>query len=194
MQGFAGRSRFSYDATLIDQLVVPFLSAAVASLFVAWFLHLILWRWRMPKAQLRALLVIFALVWVSSVVVLLAPGFTDNNGFGGPFTVALLYFCVIYWAAALCYVITYSAMEGDSPTLSLTRHLHRRGDEGVSQEEIEEFFQQRPFVGARVKALITDNIFIEEQGGYRLSPGGYLFFRVILGYRRVVFGPIKSGG
>jgi hypothetical protein len=64
----------------------------------------------------------------------------------------------------------------------------------AAHEEIEEFFRQRPFVGARVKALVTDNVFIEEEGGYRLSPGSYLFFRVILGYRRVVFGPIKSGG
>lgn len=137
---------------------------------------------------------IFAFVWVVSAVVLLSTGNESNNSLGGPLLAAFLYFCLIYWSAALCYVITYSAMEGDSPTLSLTRHLHRRGDEGVSHEEIEEFFQQRPFVGARVKALITDNIFIEEQGGYRLSPGRYLFFRAILGYRRVVFGPIKSGG
>ena len=85
-------------------------------------------------------------------------------------------------------------MEGDSPTLSLTRYFHCRGDEGISHEEIEEFFRRRPFVGARVKALVTDKVFIEEQGGYRLSPGSYVFFRVILGYRRVVFGPIKSGG
>jgi len=85
-------------------------------------------------------------------------------------------------------------MEGDSPTLSLTRHLHRRGDVGVSHEEIEDFFRERPFVGARVKALVMDKIFMEESTGYRLASGKYLFFRLILGYRRVVFGPIKSGG
>jgi hypothetical protein len=35
---------------------------------------------------------------------------------------------------------------------------------------------------------------MEESTGYRLASGKYLFFRLILGYRRVVFGPIKSGG
>lgn len=182
------------DVTLINQLVVSFVLAAVASLFGAWCLHLILWRWRLPKAQLKALLAIFALVWVVAAVAPLATGIDETNVFGGPLLVAFLYFCLIYWSAALCYVITYSAMEGDSPTLSLTRHLHRRGKEGVPHEEIEEFFRQRPFVGARVKALITDNILIEELDGYRLSPGRYIFFRVILGYRQIVFGPIKSGG
>lgn len=165
-----------------------YLLTAILALFLAWILHLVLWRVRLPKAQLKTLLMIFLSVWVAAVVALLLSGAALSGVFG------FLYFSLIYWSAALCYVITYSAMEGDSPTLSLTRHLHRRGEEGVSHEEMEDFFRQRPFVGARVKALVTDDVFIEEEGGYRLSPGSYLFFRVILGYRRVVFGPIKSGG
>jgi hypothetical protein len=162
--------------------------AAFFTLLVAWLLHLALWRVCLPKAQLKTLLMIFLSVWVAAVVALYL---SETTFFG---VLGFLYFSLIYWSAALCYVITYSAMEGDSPTLSLTRHLHRRGEKGVSHEEIEDFFRQRPFVGARVKALVTDDIFVEEEGGYRLSPGSYLFFRVILGYRRVVFGPIKSGG
>jgi hypothetical protein len=154
----------------------------------AWAIHFLVWRVRLPKSQLKALLLIFSSVWAVVVAASLAAGWPIKA------VVEFLYFSLIYWSAALCYVITYSAMEGDSPTLSLTRHLHRRGEEGISHDEIEEFFRQRPFVGARVKALVTDNVFIEEQSGYRLSAGRYLFFRVILGYRRIVFGPIKSGG
>ena len=164
------------------------LISAIGVLVVAWCVHLVLWRVRLPKSQLKTLMVIFLAVWSAAAVCLLGFGWLSNG------LVSFLYFCLIYWSAALCYVITYSAMEGDSPTLSLTRHLHRSGDKGIPHEEIEEFFRQRPFVGARVKALVTDNIFIEESGGYRISSGKYLFFRLILGYRRVVFGPIKSGG
>lgn len=169
------------------------LAFAVSVFFVAWVLHICIWRLRLPSAQLKTLLLIFLLVWVAASAFLLV-GAKEMGLARDKVFVEFFYFALIYWSAALCYVITYSAMEGDSPTLSLTRHLHARGDEGVSHEEIEEFFRQRPFVGARVKALITDNIFVEEAAGYRLSPGKYLFFRVILGYRRIVFGPIKSGG
>lgn len=169
------------------------LTVTMIALLVAFVAHLILWRWRLPRAQLKALLVIFVLVWILVSLALQTGTIAANSGTGGPL-VGFLYFCLIYWPAAFCYMITYSAMEGDSPTLSLTRHLHRKGEEGVSHEEIEDFFRQRPFVGARVKALVADDIFVEEEGGYRLSPGSYVFFRVILGYRRVVFGPIKSGG
>ena len=166
---------------------------AAGALFLAWIVHLAIWRWRLPRAQLKALLVIFAVVWALAALSVLT-GFVGAWSFAAGWFVGFLYFCLIYWSAAFCYVITYSAMEGDSPTLSLTRHLHRKGEEGVSHQEIEDFFRQRPFVGARVRALVTDNVFLEESGGYRLASGKYLFFRLILGYRRVVFGPIKSGG
>jgi len=162
--------------------------------FSAFVVHLILWRWRLPAAQLRALLAIFCVVFVAACLLMVAGLLSSDLGGEGGKLVGFLYFALPYWAAALCYVITYSAMEGDSPTLSLTRHLHAKGGEGVPHEEVEEFFRRRPFVGARVKALVADNIFVEEVGGYRLSPGRYLFFRVILGYRRIVLGALKSGG
>ena len=124
-----------------------FLFLSAGALFIAWIVHLAIWRWRLPKAQLKILLVIFAVVWAVAALSVLT-GFVGVGSFAADWLVGFLYFCLIYWSAAFCYVITYSAMEGDSPTLSLTRHLHRRGEEGISHDEIEEFFRQRPFVGA----------------------------------------------
>ncbi len=161
---------------------------SLAALSWAFCVHLLLWRWRVPNSQLKTLLIVFVSIYSASIA------FSAVSVACLASLLEFLYFSLIYWSAALCYVITYSAMEGDSPTLSLTRHLHRKGVAGISHEEVEEFFRQRPFVGARVKALVTDNIFIEESGGYRLASGKYLFFRLILGYRRVVFGPVRAGG
>jgi hypothetical protein len=169
-------------------------ATAAVVLIVAWSVHFVIWRIRLPKSQLKTLLVIFVVAWCGAVFVAWLGNWRLVQFADGQTVVGFLYFCLSYWAATLCYVITYSAMEGDSPTLSLTHHLHRKGDVGISHEEIEEFFRQRPFVGARVKALVTDNIFIEDSGGYRLASGSYLFFRLILGYRRVAFGPVKAGG
>ena len=100
----------------------------------AWVIHFLVWRARLPKSQLKALLLIFMIVWAVVVVASFAGGWPRA-------VIEFLYFSLIYWSAALCYVITYSAMEGDSPTLSLTRHLHRKGEEGVSHKEIETFFR-----------------------------------------------------
>ncbi|NBV75840.1 MAG: hypothetical protein EBR59_07760 [Methylococcaceae bacterium] len=173
---------------------MPPLFTAIFTFALTWTAHLFLWRIHLPKSQIKALLVIFLVAWCCAVF------FTwfFDQGFillgDGQRVVGLLYFSFIYWLVALCYTITYSAMEGDSPTLSLTRYLHKKGTEGISHEEIEKFFRQRPFVGSRVKALVADNILIEESGGYKLASGKFLFFRLILGYRRVVFGTVKAGG
>jgi len=164
------------------------------ALAAAWFAHLLLWRFRLPQTQLKTLLVLFFLTWCGATGFAWAKDWSFLSiGEGGAF-IGFLYFSLLYWSAALCYVITYSAMEGDSPTLSLARYLHRKGDKGVCREEIEEFFRERPFIGARVRALVTDRILIEESNGYRLRSGKYLFFHTILLYRRMVFGRVSSGG
>lgn len=162
-------------------------------LAAAFVFHLVWWRIRLPQRQLRALLVIFGVFFVAALALYaMQPGLVALAG-AAPW-ISWLYVALFYWAAAFCYVITYSAMEGDSPTLSLTRHLHGLRGSGMDRAELEEFFRQRPFIGARVKALMTDGILLEHDGGYRLAPGGYVFFRTILGYRRIVFGKIKDGG
>jgi hypothetical protein len=167
----------------------------VATLLAAFLFHLGLWRVRVPVHQLKALLVIFGGFFAAATLaVTMRPSWIGFGGEGTALWLGWLYFALFYWAAAFCYVITYSAMEGDSPTLSLTRALDRAGAQGLSREEIEEFFRQRPFIGARLAALVKDGVLVPEPGGYRLTPGNYWFFRLILGYRRVMFGKIKDGG
>ena len=156
--------------------------------------HIFLWRVRTPQAQRRALVLVFFAFWISFCILINYNKDEYFYLFKNSKGLEISYFTLIYWAAALCYIITFSAMEGDSPTLSLTRHLYRVGEKGVSSKEIEEFFRQRPFIGARVRALVSDRILIEESGGYRLRSGKYLFFHTILFYRRMVFGAVGSGG
>ena len=91
---------------------MSYLFLAAGALFIAWIVHLAIWRWRLPKAQLKVLLVTFAVVWVVAAFSLLA-GFVGVGFSAAGWLVGFLYFCLIYWSAAFCYVITYSAMEGD---------------------------------------------------------------------------------
>ena len=164
------------------------LITSVLAFILGWLIHFGIWRVWLPRTQLKSLLLIFMSVWPVGIIFLAIGGSQDGV------LLQLLYFSALYWSAALSYVITYSAMEGDSPTLSLTRHLYRRGESGLSHEEIEEFFLQRPFVNARVRALVADKIIIEDKMGYRLLKRSNLFFRIILSYRQIVFGAVKAGG
>jgi hypothetical protein len=105
----------------------------------------------------------------------------------------VLHVCLFYVSLAFYYVITYSAIEGDSPTLSLIRHLNASGGRGISSAELHEFLEARPFIKARITALMHDGLLREENGRYFVAGRGSLFFRLILAFRRL-YGSIERGG
>lgn len=161
----------------------PFLLTA-ATFAAALIVHLILWRVRMPRHHTSALLIIFALVFLLAIpVLLLVPLAWPDR----------LRITLLYVAASLCYVITYSAIEGDSPTLSLMRLLDHQGEKGLPLSEVDCFLAARPFVKARLAALILSGHVREESGHYRLAGPPSLPFQVILGFRKL-YGPIAKGG
>jgi hypothetical protein len=154
-------------------------------LFVVSFLaQMVIWRVRLPDQQIRALLVIFAItfgLWLVGAVVF-SMLFLD-----------VLQVALLYGSVSLCYVITYSAIEADSPTLSLIRFLATKRDQGCSGDEIERLLARHSFVGARLAALVHSGLIREQNGRYVIAGKQSLAFRVILGFRRV-YGSIPKGG
>jgi hypothetical protein len=155
-------------------------------LSIAWIAHFIIWRIRLPRHQIRALLLIFTAVfclWLAAF----AP-FSLSSSRLGAMQTALLYF-----STAFCYVITYSAIEGDSPTLSLVRLLAEKKDGGLPVDEVAHFLRKRPFVQARLAALIHSGLVREENERFILAGRPSLAFRIVLGFRKL-YGPISKGG
>jgi hypothetical protein len=147
-------------------------------------LHLIVWKIRLPRFQTRTLLLLFAFglgMWLLTLTIRPMP-WPD-----------VVHVCLFYTSLSLCYVITYSAFEADSPTLSLIRHAHDAAGQGMSSEEVHLFLEKRPFVKARLAALTHDGLVREENGRYFAVGGGSIFFRVILMFRKL-YGPIQEGG
>ena len=147
-------------------------------------LHLSVWKIRLPKFQTRTLLLLFALVlglWLLTLTVRPMPW------------PGVVHVCLFYLSLSLSYVITYSAFEADSPTLSLIRHAQDAAGQGMSSEEVHLFLEKRPFVKARLAALTHDGLVREEKGRYFAVGGGSIFFRVILLFRKL-YGSIQEGG
>lgn len=166
---------------------------ALASLVGALFLvHLLWWRIRLPRRQRPALLVLFI-----GGGVLLAPGASwvvHAAGLPGLGWIQWLNVGLGVLAFALAYVVTYSALEADSPTLSLMRHIGSRGGSGAGTAELVDFMEKRPFVAARVSALLQEGMLIEENGRYLLADHPYVLFRLVLFYRETVLGLGEQGG
>lgn len=156
-------------------------------LAVAWVLHILLWKIRLPRHQIPSLLLISSAVLAAWIML-------DRSGLLSK--VSALEACqtvLLYGASSLCYVITYSAVEGDSPTLSLTRLLADRKNAGLPQEDVEGFLAARPFVKARLAALIHSGLIREEAGKFCIAGRPSLSFRLILAYRKL-YGSVSRGG
>ena len=148
------------------------------------FIHLVLWRIRLPKRQFLSLLIIFGTVFILGIVAAAVSSSTFLN---------VLHIALFYIATCLCYMVLYSAIYQDSPTLSLMRFISENQADGRSAAEVVSFLAQRPFVKGRLAELVDSRLVREENGKYVISGKGSLGFRFILAYREL-YGPITKGG
>jgi hypothetical protein len=156
---------------------------------LAFVIHLAWWRIRVPCRQLPTLFKWFLLFFPLSLAVLHLLGLCSAERVLSP-AVALV--ALVYFSLTVTYVITYSALEADSPTLSLIRWIAQRPD-GATEKELESFMTKRPFIHARLKALDVDRITTQRDGRIYLNGQPSLFFRLIIAWRKL-YGPIHKGG
>jgi hypothetical protein len=147
-------------------------------------IHVVVWKIRLPRRQIISVLIIFAIVLCFWLVYALIQGVALPT---------LLHVALFQVSAGLSYAITYSAIEADSPTLSLMNFLAEGGPAGVPAAEVFGFLSQRPFAKARLAALLASGLIRLQNDRYILAGNGSLAFRVVLGYRRL-YGPVSKGG
>lgn len=97
-------------------------------------------------------------------------------------------------AFALAYVVTYSALEADSPTLSLVRYIASFGLSGAREKELREFMSSRPFIRARLSVLVEEGMVQEREGCFHLAEHPYTLFKLVLLHRERVLGLTHHGG
>jgi len=154
--------------------------------------HLIWWRMALPQKQRAALLALFLIggLVLAPVVGLLL----GLCGFAPLSLIQWLNVALAVVAFALAYVVTYSALEADSPTLSLVRYIASAGSGGVGEERLREFMASRPFVGARLSALVKEGMVHDRDGRIHLAEHPYTLFRMVLLHREKILGLTHHGG
>jgi len=161
----------------------------VAAGFVA---HWFWWRWRRPKRARAVLLVLFplgALCLAPAIPPWLAALGLAPLGWAGWLNVALAVL-----AFTLAYVVTYSALEADSPTLGLIRHLAKHGPAGLAEDALRGFFREKSHVSLRLAALAEEEMIVEKEGSIFLAPHPYRLFRAVLFYRSRILRIGEDGG
>lgn len=133
----------------------------------AWLLHLMWWRWRLPRNHTGALLVVFAAAPPIAILLWMACGAPHWVGLRDIPGMALLYL-----GAVGCYLIAYTAIEETSPSLAIFDTLQAAGDAGCTREELSGVITDSNFIKPRLDALRRDGILVAAADGYILSRRG----------------------
>ncbi len=160
----------------------------------AFIFHIVLWKIRLPKRQTKVLLQIFfgtLMIGILSLnsISLLIPGFDNLIPMKPP---EYLHICLIFISLTLSYMITYSALEADSPTLVMVMTIEKAGQEGLDKKEFDQRLNDDILIKPRIRDLITDKMAYLDREKYKLTSKGVLFARIFILYRRLLNAP-KGG-
>ncbi len=163
---------------------------AVCLFAAAFAIHWLLWRVWVPRRQIFWLLIIFFVLL--PVGLAYGPWLTGLHRFAPNVFWEHLHVAVFYVAVSLGYIVTYSALEEDSPTLSLVAFLGDAGGRGRSREELHGLFDNDAIAGSRFRALLASNLVERAGDGYALTARGRFWARVFYTFR-VVYRMNKGG-
>lgn len=101
-------------------------------------------------------------------------------------------FAMLYTAATLAYMVTYSAVQGDSPSMAILLRIDAAGPRGLSREEMIGILNDAVVVIPRLQDLVVGNLAVERAGRYVITSQGSLLARIYIGYRALL--KMEKGG
>ena len=142
--------------------------AGLLLLLLAFFVHIVAWRLRLPRRSIRALLGIFAAMPLVIVPIYFAiepwPAFIDASG-----AVRILLF---YVSCALVYVVLYSAIESKSPSLAIVSYVASCGSAGCAEADFADHVVDDEGVSTRIAAMQAAHMIVVGDGQCTLTPKG----------------------
>jgi hypothetical protein len=102
------------------------------------------------------------------------------------------YFVMLYGAITLAYMITYSAVQADSPSMSILLLIDRAGGRGVTATELMSTLNDEVLVVPRLNDLLVGRLAILETGRYVVTPSGSFLARIYIAYRALL--KMEKGG
>lgn len=155
---------------------------------LSFFLHFIVWRIHVPKRQAKVVFLLFVgALCYGSFIFWKYDEKLSIFGLHPPGDLAqFLRFWVYYLSLTLAYMITYSAIEADSPSLIITMKIAEAGRSGLTKEGLEYSIDDDTLIEPRLKDLLTDKMAELHEGKYRLRMKGIIIAQLFRFYREIM--------
>jgi hypothetical protein len=158
---------------------------------LAFVFHLIVWKIRLPRRQVKTMLQIFFATLIGGIFALWnAPPSFEIFNISSPDNIwEYLHICLLFISLTLAYMITYSALEADSPSLVMVMTINNAEPEGLDKERFEELMSDEMLVMPRINDVLLDKMVYMEGNKYRLTSKGTLMARIFNFYRKLINAP-----
>lgn len=161
---------------------------SVVTVATALIVHCVMWKLRVPKRQTRTILVIFFTtlgVVIASLPLVVAH--VSPPGLSLPLhPVTYLHIICFVTAATFAYMITYSAVEVDSPSLVMALAINKAGDAGLPETDFRVMMSDTLLVEPRIRDMLRDGLAIKDGEFYRLTSKGRRMARLFVLHRRLL--------
>jgi len=158
---------------------------------LAFLIHLIIWRIKIPKAQTKTLIRIYFGTLVIVFFSFLTEQIIDKNVLPISF-LELFHIFLLYTSLVLAYLTTYSALEVDSPSLIMVTSVANAGLNGLTKSDFNKLMTDDVLIKPRIRDLTRDNLAYVCNGKYRLTKAGFYFIQIFITYRKLLNAP-KGG-
>ena len=160
---------------------------------LAFLLHLIIWKIRLPKRQIIALVGIFLFVLILGTIFLFKfSGRINWNIMPSRNFFEIIQFILLFISIAAAYVVSYPAIEADSPTLVIIKAVSKAGSGGLDEDRLERMMNDDLLVIPRIKDMVSDKMVCFDGKRYKLTSKGSAMAGLFLFYRKIIKRP-KGG-
>lgn len=180
--------RMEYE-DIMGELVV-----SISVVVLAFVVHLLVWKIHLPKRQTRAILIIFFGVQILTVLgMYFVPRYFPLLGLNSytQFS-SYLHVCFFCTTATIAYVISYTAIEIDSPSLLMVRAINNSESNRVSVAEFHNLMKDSLKIEPLITELLNDRMVRLDGQYYRLTPKG-AFMTYLIMLHRSLLGLGKGG-
>lgn len=165
--------------------------AAAAVFSVCLALHIIIWRFRIPRHDALALFIVFLVVPASVFcgLLILSAGM-DITFWPAPDLVLVL---LLHTALAGVYISSYPAAQAISPSLDIILMIAASPQGRLTEEEINQRYDDSVLVTARVEDLRRSHLVNVTFDHAELTRTGRVIIRGFIFYRRLLGLPLGEG-
>jgi hypothetical protein len=159
-------------------------------LFLIFFVtHYLIWKIHIPKRQVQSLLILFPAFMILAFLAfhLFLGGYEGDGNLFSLSLVDYIHGCLLFAVLFAAYIVTYPAIEVDSPSLVIITNVAGVGPTGIAKELLEQKLTNELLVKPRIEDLVTEKmIFTGQDGKYRLTAKGYWFILPFSFYRNLI--------